>query len=66
MDATGYRTTFGFIITVILMAVAFDIIAILLWGTEGSLSRVMLDFSKRWPIVPFALGVVAGHIFWPN
>lgn len=61
-----YRTTCGFIVVAVILIVVFDIIALMLWGENGSLSRVMLAIARQWPIAPFALGVIVGHIFWPN
>lgn len=32
-------------------------------GSNATISWQMLLISKKYPIVPFAIGVVAGHIF---
>lgn len=34
---------------------------------EGdTISEVTLDTAKAHPVVPFTLGVVCGHLFWPQ
>lgn len=35
-------------------------------GDKATISKVLLNFAKRYPIVPLALGVILGHIFWTN
>ena len=31
---------------------------------QKTISRVMLEAARRYPIVPFAWGVLMGHWFW--
>lgn len=45
---------------------AFDVYIIIKKGKEASISRVLYNQSRRHPVIPFALGFVAGHIFWAN
>jgi len=33
---------------------------------RSQVSQVLLEWSVRWPIIPFAIGVVVGHLFWPQ
>ena len=35
-------------------------------GPEASVSIVILELSRKWPIIPFAAGMLAGHLFWPQ
>lgn len=35
-------------------------------GVDATYSRVLLKFSRQWLIVPIVVGVIVGHIFWPN
>lgn len=33
---------------------------------EGdTLSEVIRKYAKRWLVIPFLAGVLAGHLFWP-
>jgi len=45
---------------------AYDIWAIATAGYDASISVVVLDWSRRAPVLPFAVGVLAGHLFWPQ
>lgn len=29
-----------------------------------TITAVTWDWAKRYPVIPFAAGVVAGHLFW--
>lgn len=63
---TGQRVTqIGFLILV-LMTVAYDIFAYKVWGVDATISRVTLAWAREWPVVPFSVGVVVGHLFWPQ
>lgn len=35
-------------------------------GKGATISEVTLGFAQRHPIVPFAVGVLCGHLFWPQ
>jgi hypothetical protein len=39
------------------------------WGAgkdNETVSWIMFQWSKAWPILPLVVGVVAGHVFWPQ
>jgi hypothetical protein len=44
----------------------WDATVILLGRPEATLSAVLLQSTKDNPIIAFVLGVVVGHLFWPN
>ncbi len=50
----------------IIVLVVYDIFILLDKGVDQTISSVLLKISKNYPIIPFALGIVFGHIFWPN
>jgi hypothetical protein len=33
-------------------------------GSQYTVSALLADWSRQWPVLPFALGMLAGHIFW--
>lgn len=35
-------------------------------GEGATISEVTLGFAKRHPVLPFAVGVICGHLFWPQ
>ena len=54
---------------IVLMAVfaglgVYDVVVGILYGREATISMVLRDLSHRHPIIPFAFGMLAGHIFW--
>jgi len=49
--------------------VAWDVYAAFLNDTPNdrdTISGVVLGWARRHPVVPFALGVLAGHLLWPQ
>ncbi len=44
---------------------AYDFFAIARYGRDATISLVLLDVSRDYPIIPCGLGLVAGHVFWP-
>jgi len=45
--------------------VAYTIFVGLKFGPQATISVQIYELSRRFPIIPFAFGVLAGHIFWP-
>lgn len=58
------NVTSWILITVVTMLIGWDIYAVLRWGYAGTISFDILTASKNHPIIAFAIGVVAGHLFW--
>lgn len=55
------------VIFILLIAVAitvYDVFAILKGGTESSISMVMIQWAYQYPLFPFGMGVLVGHLFW--
>ena len=46
--------------------VAYDVVAFLRGGVQATISRVTLGWARRWPLLPLLVGVVLGHLFWPQ
>lgn len=48
----------------------YDLIVYFKGGNEATLSKVILDTSKDWPIIPLLIGLLfgllSGHLFWPQ
>jgi hypothetical protein len=55
-------------VTAVILAIAvgaliiYDIVAILLLGESASISWSVYTWSKSYPVIPFAMGYVAGHL----
>ena len=50
----------------IMLLIVYDIFILLDKGVEQTISSVLLKLGQKYPIIPFGIGVVFGHIFWPN
>ena len=62
LDLTAKLTLLGLVIIVLF----WDIAVLIMGRPEATLSAVLLQLSKGNPIIAFLLGVVVGHLFWPN
>jgi hypothetical protein len=52
------------LIMTVLGLVIYDLIAASRWGVSETISNQILLLSRRWPIIPFGMGLVMGHFFW--
>lgn len=52
------------ILLLIAVAIVWDVLAVVYWGPRGTISHSVREWSKRHPVIAFALGVLAGHWFW--
>lgn len=43
----------------------YDVWAVIHGGIEATISWTIWSASIRWPIIPFAFGLLMGHFFWP-
>ena len=60
------RWTVWVIVSIVLVLVAYDVFIYLQAGGDATISDVTLGWAKRWTVVPFAVGVLCGHLFWPQ
>lgn len=70
MPANGHEWP-GLILSIGLIAVClgiavWDIYAAYQVGWQHTVSATMQRWSMTWPVLPFILGIIAGHIFWPT
>lgn len=47
-------------------AIVYDIVAFKEGTVDATISRIVLAWAHRWPIVPFAMGALVGHLTWPQ
>lgn len=59
------RTTECLIIGTIVVLALYDLVAYMRSGEDATISKVVFHASLRYPIIPFAVGVLCGHFFWP-
>jgi hypothetical protein len=48
------------------VVVAYDLVAAFYGKSGATISEVILQTSLRRPLVPFAFGVLMGHLFFPQ
>lgn len=71
------RTTVAVLIGAVILGVistaamlVYDLVAYIRGGNEATLSKVILDTSRDWPIIPLLVGLIfgllSGHFFWPQ
>lgn len=60
------RMTITILLAVTALLICWDAYAIGNATPGDTITEVIRGVVKRYPIIAFALGVVAGHLFWPN
>ena len=66
-EVSRWRAAWRLLVALVGTAViVIDIVAFAGWGSEATLSRVVLSGSINHPSVPLAVGFVMGHLFWPQ
>jgi len=58
------KATMAFIGILILAITAWDVFVLVDGGTESSISYVMIQWAYKYPLFPFCMGVLVGHLFW--
>ena len=53
------------IVFTIFSLIIYDVWVILKDGVKASISVRVYTWSLKYPIIPFAFGVLFGHLFWP-
>ena len=57
-------TTQWFLLALLAAVTLYDIIAAKTLGEGATVSVIVADASSKYPIIAFAIGVLAGHVFW--
>lgn len=58
--------TKAIVLAVIGLIIVYDIIAYWTMGVKATVSRITLAWAQDIPIVAVGVGVVIGHLFWPQ
>jgi hypothetical protein len=59
------KVTISILIAVALLLIGWDIYVAANKDSGDTISEILLWTSQR-PILPFAMGVLMGHLFWPQ
>lgn len=60
----GKIITAWFIVIIIFTCIFYDIYIGINYGTASTISWVTWTTAKNYPIIPFAAGILCGHLFW--
>jgi len=63
---TGRDITRHAVLMVIGLLIVYDIAIYSTSGVDATISRVTLSWSSDIPIVLIGIGVLIGHLFWPQ
>jgi len=55
-----------FLVIIALVIIAYDVLAVIKGGNKATISRVIIDTSREWLIIPLFFGILMGHFFWPQ
>ena len=58
--------TIGILVGVTLLLIVWDVYAATNKAGDDTISEVVLGFARRHPVIPFLLGVLMGHLLWPQ
>lgn len=61
---TPKKMTVLFILVMFLVIAGYDVFIISTAGFETSISHTMIEWSYKYPIFTFLMGIVMGHLFW--
>lgn len=61
MNATAW-----ILLAVVALLIGWDIFAAVRWGASQTISFDLLTAARQRPIIATAIGVVIGHLFWPQ
>jgi len=63
---SGRSLTKVIVLAVIASASIYDIVIYAVFGVDATISRVLLGWARDIPIVVLPVGVLLGHLFWPQ
>lgn len=58
------KITMIFSLVVVVGSLIYDGVIIAMGGTEASISHMVIEYSKEFPLIPLLCGILCGHFFW--
>jgi hypothetical protein len=55
-----------FTVGIVLAIAIYDIYVLWKDGVKSTISVRILNWSIKYPVIPFVFGFVMGHLFWSN
>lgn len=56
--------TVWILLAVVTFLIVYDVYAVSHGGFKDTISWVIYSNSQKYPIIPFGIGVLCGHLFW--
>lgn len=66
MSKRTRKATVWIIIGVVVALILWDIFVAVEPEDGDTISEVVLGWARRSPAIPFAVGFLCGHLFWPQ
>lgn len=63
---TWRHVTIALLVATALGLAIYDIVAVWRGGGRATISSVLLASAHSYPIIVLAIGVLLGHLFWPQ
>jgi hypothetical protein len=60
------KWTIGILIAIAVILIAWDVYVYVEPSDGDTISEVTLAAAGKHPVIPFAIGVICGHLFWPQ
>jgi hypothetical protein len=60
------KVTISILIVLCLVLIGWDVWVYLEPTPGDTISEVTFAFAQRHPVLPFAIGVICGHLLWPQ
>lgn len=54
------------IISFVALITIYDLLVYLFFGLDVTVSSVVLEYSRDYTIIVLLVGIVIGHLFWPQ
>jgi hypothetical protein len=66
-DLHGWRHWSEIVIGIlVLLAIGWTTLMRVFVSNEATLSAVLFDLSREWPMIALFFGAIVGHVFWPT
>lgn len=56
--------TLAVVASVAVALIGYDVFIAVKVGQQATISKQLYQFSRDYPVVPFTVGFIFGHIFW--
>lgn len=60
------KITISILVAVAVLLIGWDIYVAITPAPGDTISEITLAFAQRHPVIPFAIGVLCGHLLWPQ